>query len=121
LTQAGVGVVGFAQNFDGNGYNSRYLAGAGEQSIATGAVPGLGQLVGVASEPISGSRPTYLGPGQLPPYRPDAPCADQAKVDLSQRTAVTAPTATVRTRPVTAAERRGAERLLEKLRERATR
>ncbi len=96
LAQAGTGVVGFAQNFDGNGYWSRYLNGTGEQSFATGVVPGLGQLVGATSEPISGSRPTYLGPGQVPPNRPDAACADQARPDLSQRTSGTAPASTAR-------------------------
>ena len=90
LAQAGTGVVGFAQNFDGNGFWSRYLNGAGEQSFATGIVPGLGQLVATTSEPIAGSRPTYLGPGQVPPNRPDAACADQALPDLSQRTSGTA-------------------------------
>jgi virulence factor Mce-like protein len=122
LTQAGVGVVGFAQNFDGNGFNSRYLAGAGEQSFATGDVPGLGQLFGTASEPISGSRPTYLGPGQLPPFRPDAPCADQAPVDLTQRTDVTPPAASsVRSHTFTGTERRSALELFEHLREKAAR
>lgn len=96
LAQAGVGVVGFAQNFDGNGFWSRYLNGAGEQTVATGLVPGLGQLVATASEPISGSRPTYLGPGQVPPNRPDAPCADQARPDLSQRTSGGTPASSAR-------------------------
>lgn len=96
LAQAGTGVVGFAQNFDGNGFWSRYLNGAGEQSFATGVVPGLGQLVGTTSEPISGSRPTYLGPGRLPPNRPDAPCADQGRPDLSQRTGGGTPASTAR-------------------------
>ena len=100
LGQAGVAVVGFASNFDGNGYTSRYLNGAGEQAFATGAVPGLGQLVGTTSQPISGSRPTYLGPGQVPPHRPDAQCADQAAVDLTQRTAGGAPAATRAAAPV---------------------
>jgi virulence factor Mce-like protein len=122
LTQAGVGVVSFAQNFDGNGYNSRYLAGAGEQSFATGIVPGLGQLYGNVSQPISGSRPVYLGAGpngeeRVPPYRPDAPCMEQAPPDLSQRTSG-APTAAraPRTRSFTAAERRAAEQRFEQLR-----
>ncbi len=92
LAQAGVGVVGFAQNFDGNGFNSRYLAGAGEDSVSTGLVPGIGQLVGTTSEPIAGSRPTYLGPGLIPPHRPDAACADQALPDLTQRTDSSVPT-----------------------------
>jgi virulence factor Mce-like protein len=122
LTQAGVGVVGFAQNYDGNGFNSRYLNGEGEQSFATGAVPGLGQLLGTVSEPISGSRPTYLGPGgQVPPLRPDAPCAAQALPDLSQRTSVTPPARAGRTQAVSPAQRRVAQRLFDRLRERATR
>jgi hypothetical protein len=105
LAQAGVGVMSFAQNFDGNGFSSRYLNGTGEQSIATGTVPGLGQLVGTASEPISGSRPTYLGPGLLPPNRPDAKCTRQAPVDLSQRTDGGPPSATTAVRSFTDAER----------------
>jgi hypothetical protein len=87
-------------------------------------VPGLGQLVGTVSEPISGSRPTYLGPGQMPPLRPDAPCAGQALPDLSQRTAVAPPAATGRTQAFSPAQRRTALRLLERLRtrgEKATR
>jgi phospholipid/cholesterol/gamma-HCH transport system substrate-binding protein len=116
LAQAGVGVVGFAQNFDGNGYTSRYLNGAGEQSFATGDVPGLGQLVATTAEPVAGSRPTYLGPGQLPPYRPDAACADQAQVDLSQRADGGAPAAAAAgTRTVTATERRTAANLFSSL------
>jgi virulence factor Mce-like protein len=126
LTQAGVGVVGFAQNFDGNGFNSRYLNGEGEQSFATGQVPGLGQLVGTVSEPIAGSRPVYLGAGPngeeiVPPLRPDAPCANQKLPDLSQRTSGTPATQArgVRTHTFTAAERTTAQRLLDKLRARA--
>ncbi len=105
LAQAGVGVVSFAQNFDGNGYWSRFLNGSGEQSFATGDVPGIGQLVSTVSEPISGSRPTYLGDGRTPPHRPDAPCAEQDLVDLSQRTSGGIPSATVSTRAFSAAER----------------
>jgi hypothetical protein len=42
-------------------------------------------------------------------------------VDLSQRTAVTAPSAAGRTRAVSPAQRRAAKRLFERLREKATR
>lgn len=116
LAQAGVGVVGFAQNFDGNGFASRYLNGAGEQSFATGAVPGLGQLVGTTSEPVVGSRPTWLGPGvPPPPHRPDAACADQALVDLSQRTDGGPPSATAATRAATTEERDEAVRTFRRL------
>ncbi len=115
LAQAGTGVVGFAQNFDGNGFWSRYTNGAGEQSIATGVVPGLGQLVGTINEPITGSRPTYLGPGVLPPNRPDANCMDQALVDLTQRTDGSAPSQTAAVRSATADEKEKAQTLWEEL------
>jgi virulence factor Mce-like protein len=98
LAQAGVGIVGYAQNFDGNGYWSRYLSGAGESAISTGLTPSLDtlvgsvtgaaeRLVGSTSQPITGQRPTYLGPNAgVPPTRPDAPCTDQELADLTQRT-----------------------------------
>ena len=118
LAQAGVGVVSFAQNFDGNGYHSRYLGGTGEQSFATGVVPGLGQLLGTSEEPIAGSRPVYLGPGRVPPHRPDAPCARQEPVDLSQRTSGTpASLEAAESRSFTAQERADAAELLARLRE----
>ena len=122
LPQAGVGVVSFAQNWDGNGYTSRYLNGAGEQSFATGIVPGLGQLVGTIEEPIAGSRPVYLGPGLTPPHRPDAPCMEQERVDLSQRTSGTpASLAAGGVRQVTAEERAEALAVFERRLEQGSR
>lgn len=115
LAQGGGGVVGFAQNFDGNGFASRYLNGAGEQSFATGVVPGLGQLVSTVSEPISGSRPTWLGPGVIPPHRPDAACADQPLPDLGQRADGGPPSATVATRSTTADEEQEAVRTFRRM------
>lgn len=115
LAQAGVGVVGFAQNFDGNGYWSRYTNGSGEQSFATGAVPGLGQLVGTVAEPVSGSRPTTLGPGVTPANRPDAECMEQDLVDLNQRTDGTAPSQTAAVRQATPQERDEAQRLWDEM------
>jgi phospholipid/cholesterol/gamma-HCH transport system substrate-binding protein len=119
LPQAGVGVVGFAQNFDGNGYWSRFLNGSGEQSLSVGSVPGLGQLVGTLNEPIAGARPSYLGPGVVPPHRPDAPCADQAPVDLAQRAGGGTAEPTGTTRAFTAQEQAQARETFEKQREKA--
>jgi virulence factor Mce-like protein len=86
LAHAFVGLASANQNFDGNGYSIRYLAGAGEQALATGALPGLGSLAGLTEESIIGSRPVTLGPSTTPPLRPDQPCTEQDPVDLSQRT-----------------------------------
>jgi hypothetical protein len=86
LAHALAGLAAAGQSFDANGYAVRYLAGFGEYSFSTGAVPGLGQLVGLADQKILGARPQWLGPGVAPPFRPDAPCADQPVADLSQRT-----------------------------------
>jgi phospholipid/cholesterol/gamma-HCH transport system substrate-binding protein len=98
LIHAFVGLSSSAQNFDGNGFEIRYLATAGETSIGTGQVPGLGTLSGSAAQPITGSRPTWLGPGvDITPYmRPDVPCAGQAVPDLTQRAAGGGATPTAR-------------------------
>jgi virulence factor Mce-like protein len=86
LAHSFVGLSSAAQNFDGNGFSVRYLAGAGETSIGTGAVPGLGTLAGMSTEPILGSRPRWLGPGALPQFNASEECRDQDPVDLTQRT-----------------------------------
>jgi hypothetical protein len=86
LAHALTGLTSADQSFDGNGFSIRYQAGAGEQAIGTGAAPGIGTLSGLAAEPITGSRPRYLGAGVTPPLRPDQPCAQQAVPDLTQRT-----------------------------------
>jgi phospholipid/cholesterol/gamma-HCH transport system substrate-binding protein len=85
LVHAAVGLAGASQNFDANGPSVRYLAAAGESSIATGPVPGIGQLVGLGPQ-IVGSTPRWLGNGRLSPFRPDAPCREGTPVDLQRRT-----------------------------------
>jgi phospholipid/cholesterol/gamma-HCH transport system substrate-binding protein len=85
LAHAFVGLASAGQDFDANGFNVRYLAGVGETSITTGNLPGLGELAGLSTAPVTGARPLWLGPGVAPPYRPDVPCADSPVVDLSQR------------------------------------
>jgi phospholipid/cholesterol/gamma-HCH transport system substrate-binding protein len=85
LAHAFVGLAGAGQSFDANGFNVRYLAGAGETSVTTGSLPGLGRLAGLTTAPVTGARPLWLGPGVTPPFRPDVPCADSPVADLSQR------------------------------------
>ena len=85
LAHAVVGLSSASQSFDANGPWIRYIAGAGENMVSTGHVPGVGSLVGLSSLPVLGARPLWLGPGVTPPFRPDARCVDQAAPDLSAR------------------------------------
>ena len=79
-----VGLAGAGQDFDGNGFSVRYLAGAGPDLVGTFA-PGAGPIVGLADRPLLGARPAYQ-PGKTPPYRPDVPCATQKPPDLKAET-----------------------------------
>jgi phospholipid/cholesterol/gamma-HCH transport system substrate-binding protein len=78
----GAGLAGGSPNYDGNGVTIRVGVAEGAQA-AGGLLPGIGQIS--ASIGLGGVRPTWLGYGIDPPFRPDAPCADQALADLSQR------------------------------------
>lgn len=80
-----VGLAGNAQDFDGNGFWQRYLAGGGAQTVS---LPVPGGLVGTTpgSGALLGARPVWLGPGSLPPLRPDAPCTAQPLVQLGSTT-----------------------------------
>ena len=65
-----VGLTSSSQSFDANGLWMRYLFAADSASIP-------------APDP-TGARPVWRGPGVAPPpYRPDAPCSDQAKPNLA--------------------------------------
>jgi virulence factor Mce-like protein len=99
LVHALVGLAGNAQDFDGNGFWQRYLAGGGSQTVS---LPIAGGLVGTTpgSSPLLGARPVWLGPGSVPPLRPDAPCTAQPLVQLASATAPSPPT-------TAAADRRG--------------
>jgi virulence factor Mce-like protein len=80
-----VGQTSGSQNFDGNGPNLRYHAGFGDETFGSGFVPSVGEaVVGVTSEPLLGSRPRFTG--RIPPYRPEAPCRDQERIDLTAET-----------------------------------
>jgi phospholipid/cholesterol/gamma-HCH transport system substrate-binding protein len=81
-----VGLASAVQNFDGDGHAVRYHAGFGDQTITTGQVPGLEEpLVGVTENPILGSRPLKRT-NELPPFRPNAPCLKQKRVNLHAET-----------------------------------
>ncbi|MFL5883834.1 MAG: MlaD family protein [Thermoleophilaceae bacterium] len=84
LLYSGVGLASSAQDFTGDGPAVRYHAGFGDQTVSTGSVPGIGQLVGLTSSPLLGSRPkTTTVP---PPFRPDVPCVTQKLPDLHAET-----------------------------------
>jgi virulence factor Mce-like protein len=75
-------LAGASPNFDGNGTTIRLGVTESEQALA-GAIPGLGEVIGGGQ--IEGVRPTWLGYGVDPPFRPDATCTKQALPDLTKR------------------------------------
>lgn len=83
IVHAFTGLTGASPTFDGNGVSTRAGVTQGEASLGNIA-PGLGEFVGGGPD-IQGVRPTWLGYGVEPPYRPDQPCASQALPDLSLR------------------------------------
>lgn len=105
LAHAAVGLSGASSSFDANGASVRFLLAVGTQSLATGSVPGVGQLVGIGPA-IEGASPKWLGNGVTSPFRPDAPCVDQPLVNLQSRTPF--PDAAPQTASVTRAARKAA-------------
>ena len=84
LMHAGTGLSGLSSDFDANGVAVRAGVTAGDQTV-TANVPGLGKLVGSASNAIEGVDPQWLGPDVMPPMRPDQSCLTQALPDLGAR------------------------------------
>ncbi len=82
LASGTVGLNSAAQNFDANGGVVRYLFALGEGSLNLGLIPGLGNIFAAADEPIAGVRPQWPGKAAKPPFRPDAPCREQAAPNL---------------------------------------
>ena len=95
-----VGLASGSQDFDGNGPAVRYYGGYGDQLVSTGALPGTGQLYGLSSTPVLGSRPAWPGPGNQPPFRPDVACATQRAPDLNPATRSAPAPRTARARTV---------------------
>jgi phospholipid/cholesterol/gamma-HCH transport system substrate-binding protein len=78
------GLASASQNFDGNGFNTRYYAGGDSQVVSTPFGDPAAQLFGLAEEPILGSRPAK--PAEAPPLRPDAPGSESDPPDLDAAT-----------------------------------
>lgn len=75
-------LTGTSPGFDGNGGTLRISLAEGANAVR-GLLPGVGPVVSAAN--VEGVRPVWLGPGKTPPYRPDAPCLEQALPDLGKR------------------------------------
>jgi phospholipid/cholesterol/gamma-HCH transport system substrate-binding protein len=78
------GLASASQNFDGNGFATRYYAGGDAELVATPSGNPGAPLFGLAEEPIAGSRPRK--PEAAPPLRPDAPCSESERPDLDAET-----------------------------------
>ena len=53
---------------------------------AVAGTPAAGVLSATSASPPTGSRPTWLGNGRLPPFRPDVACATNTPPNLQART-----------------------------------
>jgi phospholipid/cholesterol/gamma-HCH transport system substrate-binding protein len=76
LLHAVTGFTSASTSFDGNAGTFRAGLAFGPTALQ-GVIPGLGTIAGNINQDIQGVRPAWLGYGVEPPYRPDAPCADQ--------------------------------------------
>lgn len=85
LAHVSVALTGALQDFDGNGTAVRLAGAGGDSSVRLGELPSTTELFG-KSTPVLGSRPTWLGSGVQPPFRPDQDCSKQARVDLNANT-----------------------------------
>ena len=77
------GITSVTGGFDGNGAAVR-TGIIGSASEFQGVLPGLGAFAGIGPT-IQGVRPTWLGYGVDPPFRPDAWCDTQPVPDLAAR------------------------------------
>jgi hypothetical protein len=75
------GLTSLASAVDGNGGTLRLGITTGDRIVDT-VFPGLGQVVGRIPD-VDGVRPTWLGYGVDPPFRPDQPCAAQRLPELN--------------------------------------
>ncbi|MHB8694444.1 MAG: MlaD family protein [Solirubrobacteraceae bacterium] len=76
------GLTSFSSSVDGNGGTARMGLTLGNQNVNE-ILPGVGQIVG-RTPGADGVRPTWLGYGVLPPFRPDQQCANQPLPNLSE-------------------------------------
>ena len=79
-----LGLASASQNFDGNGYETRFHSGFGDNVLQT-ALPSAGEvLFSSAENPILGSRPKL--PDEQPPFLTEKSCVGEPAPDLSSET-----------------------------------
>jgi phospholipid/cholesterol/gamma-HCH transport system substrate-binding protein len=81
------GLAGATGSFDANGPYTRFLLGAGTDTL-TGSLPGGGLVstAGPGGQAIEGARPHWFGDLQPADFRPDVACATQRVPSLSAPT-----------------------------------
>ena len=82
------GVAGASGSFDANGPYTRFVAGAGSNTLTGGPLGGQ-QLVGSAppgGTSLQGSRPAWIGDLTSEEFRPDVPCRTQKVPSLASST-----------------------------------
>lgn len=81
MLHAFTGATSISGGFDGNGTGERIGLAEGS-SVISGVYPGIGPIAGRGAA-IQGVRPTWLGYGVEPPYRPDQWCYKQPLPNLN--------------------------------------
>ena len=80
------GLAGASGSFDGNGPYTRFLAGAGPNSLTGSFAGGVVSTSPPGGGSIEGARPHWFGDLQPQDYRPDVPCSTQRLPSLSAAT-----------------------------------
>jgi hypothetical protein len=79
-----LGLASASQNFDGNGYETRFHSGLGDNVLQT-SLPSAGEILFASAEnPILGSRPKL--PAEQPPFLTDKSCVGTPAPDLASET-----------------------------------
>lgn len=81
------GVAGASAGFDGNGPYTRFLAGAGPNTLTGSFLGGAVSTSPPGGGSVEGVRPHWIGDLKPADFRPDAPCASQKVPSLSAATA----------------------------------
>jgi hypothetical protein len=84
MLHAFTGATSISGGFDGNGTGERIGLAEGSTTAYAGVFPGIGPIAGRGAS-IDGVRPTWLGFGVQPSYRPDQWCYKQALPDVNTR------------------------------------
>jgi hypothetical protein len=79
-------VAGASADFDGNGFYTRTLIGAGTDTLSLGNLPSIGKLVGSelpGGGSLEGASPHWVGALKPSDFRPDVPCTTQPVPSLA--------------------------------------